>query len=289
MVKEGPFLNSDRDYPTKCSNLVHLKKASRMVDDVLSSRSISLPFKKETEIQLVRNSSLHSKRVLAAGKSSQMEEDEKLDGTEATQSSKQSNQECLPFKSPAISREKESGRTMAFSGNTSWSFPMTPITPKLPPFNLLEKFASNDASRNSLNSPMTSSSPKAPPFDPVEKISNNTRSSPDISIPSAMEVMLPPVVPAVVPQETSLGVFKSSFENSLTRGEAISQMETEEPLDTYQDSGVDLEICQENAPEEDVLDDEDKEVAEAKLKLILRFLRSSVILFRIEVIFLPCL
>lgn len=34
MVKEGPFLNSDKDYPNKCSKLVHLKKSKKIFEDV---------------------------------------------------------------------------------------------------------------------------------------------------------------------------------------------------------------------------------------------------------------
>lgn len=273
MVKEGPFLNSDKDYHTKCSDLVHLKKSSRIVDDVLSLRSLSSPFKKETEVQLVRNSSVQSKRVLPSRKRSQMEEDEKFDGSEAIQLSKLSDQDYLPFKSPAMSQEKGSGRTMALSGDSSWNFPMTPISPKVLPVNFVRKFETNDNLRYSINFPTTPSLPKAPPFDLMEKFSSDT-SSPDKSIPSAMEVMLPPVAPAMVSQDGSPTVFNNPFENSLAKVEAISQLENEGPH-TYQDSEADLEMYQEDAPEEDVLDNEDKEVAEAKLKLILRFLCSS--------------
>ncbi|KAJ6800285.1 SAC3 family protein B isoform X3 [Iris pallida] len=41
MVKEGPFLNSDTDFPTKCSQLVHLKKSRRIVNDVKSCPTLS--------------------------------------------------------------------------------------------------------------------------------------------------------------------------------------------------------------------------------------------------------
>ncbi|CAM0907071.1 unnamed protein product [Alopecurus aequalis] len=36
LVKEGTFLNSERDFPSGCSELVHLKKSQRIVDDVSS-------------------------------------------------------------------------------------------------------------------------------------------------------------------------------------------------------------------------------------------------------------
>ncbi|KAL4205394.1 hypothetical protein AMTRI_Chr01g137070 [Amborella trichopoda] len=41
MVKEGPFLNADRDYVTKCSRLVHLKKSAKVVDDVVSDQQVT--------------------------------------------------------------------------------------------------------------------------------------------------------------------------------------------------------------------------------------------------------
>ncbi|KAG1358611.1 putative SAC3 family protein B [Cocos nucifera] len=41
MVKEGPFLNGDVDFPTKCAKLVHLKKSKGIIDDVYSSPTIS--------------------------------------------------------------------------------------------------------------------------------------------------------------------------------------------------------------------------------------------------------
>uniref|UniRef100_A0A1D1XUH4 MCM3-associated protein n=1 Tax=Anthurium amnicola TaxID=1678845 RepID=A0A1D1XUH4_9ARAE len=43
MVKEGPFLNSDVDYPTKCSQLVKLKRSKRVVDDVRHGQMLVSP------------------------------------------------------------------------------------------------------------------------------------------------------------------------------------------------------------------------------------------------------
>ncbi|PKA48602.1 hypothetical protein AXF42_Ash020475 [Apostasia shenzhenica] len=34
MVKEGPFLNTDLDFPTKCAQLVYLKRSRKVIDDV---------------------------------------------------------------------------------------------------------------------------------------------------------------------------------------------------------------------------------------------------------------
>ncbi|XP_020102832.1 SAC3 family protein B-like isoform X2 [Ananas comosus] len=41
MVKEGPFLNQDADFPTKCSQLVQLKKSQRIIGDVYSGPTMS--------------------------------------------------------------------------------------------------------------------------------------------------------------------------------------------------------------------------------------------------------
>ncbi|GAB2295040.1 hypothetical protein Dimus_029225 [Dionaea muscipula] len=51
MVKEGTFLNSDQDYPTHCSKLVHSKKSEMIVDDVLSStQALTSPFVNATKL-----------------------------------------------------------------------------------------------------------------------------------------------------------------------------------------------------------------------------------------------
>lgn len=43
MVKGGPFLNSDVDYPTSCSQLVKLKRSEKILDDVCDSRELLSP------------------------------------------------------------------------------------------------------------------------------------------------------------------------------------------------------------------------------------------------------
>ncbi|KAL8139594.1 hypothetical protein V2J09_005615 [Rumex salicifolius] len=42
MVKDGPFLNTDKDFPTKCSELVHSKKSKHIVEDVSSPHQLTL-------------------------------------------------------------------------------------------------------------------------------------------------------------------------------------------------------------------------------------------------------
>ncbi|KAK6930079.1 hypothetical protein RJ641_004173, partial [Dillenia turbinata] len=53
MVKEAQFLNGDKEYPTKCSKLVQLKKSNRIIKDVLyPSPIVPVPAKELKESQL---------------------------------------------------------------------------------------------------------------------------------------------------------------------------------------------------------------------------------------------
>jgi len=49
LVKEGPFLNSESDFPSGCSQLVHSKKSQRVIDDV-SSGPVCAPIGKEKTV-----------------------------------------------------------------------------------------------------------------------------------------------------------------------------------------------------------------------------------------------
>jgi len=60
LVKEGPFLNSETDFPSGCSQLVHLKKSQRVIADV-SSGAVCAPISK-------KNSSVSYPGRLASGK-----------------------------------------------------------------------------------------------------------------------------------------------------------------------------------------------------------------------------
>ncbi|KAG2647190.1 SAC3 family protein B-like isoform X2 [Panicum virgatum] len=60
LVKEGPFLNSETDFPSGCSQLVHLKKSHRVIVDV-SSGPVCAPISK-------KNTSVSYPSRLASGK-----------------------------------------------------------------------------------------------------------------------------------------------------------------------------------------------------------------------------
>ncbi|XP_040381700.1 SAC3 family protein B isoform X2 [Oryza brachyantha] len=48
LVKEGPFLNSETDFSSGCSQLVHLKKSQRIINDVSSGPACASTCQKET-------------------------------------------------------------------------------------------------------------------------------------------------------------------------------------------------------------------------------------------------
>lgn len=50
LVKEGPFLNSESDFPSGCSQLVHLKKSQKIIDDVSSGPVFAPSSKKDTAV-----------------------------------------------------------------------------------------------------------------------------------------------------------------------------------------------------------------------------------------------
>ncbi|KAF6142552.1 hypothetical protein GIB67_039516 [Kingdonia uniflora] len=50
MVKDGSFLSSDKDYPTRCSQFVHLKKSRSIFEDVSFSHQLVLPAKEAKQV-----------------------------------------------------------------------------------------------------------------------------------------------------------------------------------------------------------------------------------------------
>lgn len=61
MVKEGTFINGDKDYPTRCSKLVDFKRSERIIEDVLpSTQIISMPIKAPNEMAKTSKSDLKS-------------------------------------------------------------------------------------------------------------------------------------------------------------------------------------------------------------------------------------
>ncbi|KAL5701593.1 hypothetical protein ACHQM5_026913 [Ranunculus cassubicifolius] len=63
MVKEGLFFNSDKDYPTRCSRLVHLKKSEQIMTDVFSSNQFKWPTKETMSAVSVKKVKLEPKAV----------------------------------------------------------------------------------------------------------------------------------------------------------------------------------------------------------------------------------
>ncbi|KAI3894744.1 hypothetical protein MKX03_031566, partial [Papaver bracteatum] len=92
MVKEGAFLSSDKDIPTKCSQLVLLKKSRTIFEDVSFDQTI-LPFKEVKQIQTMSPKPLQFVKI-------QILPDEQMPDTKFYSSPKRVSQAQHVYSSP---------------------------------------------------------------------------------------------------------------------------------------------------------------------------------------------
>lgn len=107
MVKDGPFLNSNVDYKTKCSQLVHLKKSRKIFDDVSFSQVLSVP----SEVEKIAPSKVDSfdhKSVCFIGTESLSDvADENMSDYEDDFASKDFHQVHPRFETPSLSGQED--------------------------------------------------------------------------------------------------------------------------------------------------------------------------------------
>ncbi|CAL5415933.1 unnamed protein product [Camellia sinensis] len=236
MVKEGLFLNSDNDYPVKCSKLVHMKKSRRIVEDVSSPHTIvSLPAEEEREVQLVKVYKKESKPVQFNGTESHAQViDEEMDDYEAVPSPKDGTQVKPMVKPLVIGQQSED------------VFRIDTISPLARDFSLAHNSPKSQQARVG--------STGKPNFDPVfrnsleRKTHSNTKAVP-------LEIMSE----RVGQEKIASFEFDSAMENYVPQKVFIEDLEDEEH--TY-DQDVETEEVEPSY--------HDEEAAEAKLKLIFR-------------------
>lgn len=265
LVKERLFLNSDSEYPLKCSKLVHLKRSPTIAEDVLSSSLItslpstplerrtslpSTPFKRKTS--LPRMEVFRSDVVPLQEKSTMvLKEDQTF--AKAIDSNMADYEGVLPvqnkmlmqpmFNTPTVNRwdedHMEDGSPSArdtFKRNNSFKSPVV-VTPSVAEPRYDVQF------RNSL-----------------EK--NRHSNVPAIQIPTPTATPIPQVIPTKVSEETLPDVQMDSPPKDPIVHHVYHEDTEPEDLET---------MIQEVPDETDTSIDE--EVAEAKLKLILRLWR----------------
>lgn len=244
MVKEGPFLHVDRDFPTKCSELVHLKKTTRIIKDVLIPESISSLSKEATKFQLTSDLKQEMKNIQPVEKDSSiyvsdqgMAISEDMAVSETISSPIEICHVNIAFGSPKVARHVEVDHKISGAGFVPWNFPVVHSSPKTAPINLRAK------------------------------ADHNFRIPPQISGFSGNELTPLPFSPSSVQQKVLPDESESNgaWQSSVSLEDDICNANEEAPH-VHQENGMDEVYVNEDI----YTNDKDDEVAEAKLKLILR-------------------
>ncbi|KAL5541727.1 hypothetical protein UlMin_009437 [Ulmus minor] len=233
MVKEGPFINGDKDYPTRRSKLVDMKKSGIIIDDILPSTQVISPTKvpKETNNDLKVLPSAQGEHfsydIPSKVVSPVSTLDEEIDDFEAVPSPKEHNLVQPVTEMPAVSQQPEDEHQADGFIPFSWERSI----PNTPPAKVGDEGKPKyDFSFSSSMTKNMHSFVEEIPFQIVSKTAPEER---------------PPIAP-----------YNFYVENL----EPLKRLEDEEPP----------AADQENKSDETMEDDLYEEIAEAKLKLILR-------------------
>ena len=234
MVKEGPFLNADKDYPTKCSKLVHSKKSRNIVEDVAYfCQPTPLPSAKAKELQLSNDYNHEPIGIPSVGQSNYAPAmDEEMPNFKAFPSPKDGMPVQLMLGASTVSQPSEDG---------DW---VSNVTPMACDISLAQKSPESQ--------PTKVGKVGQPNFDALFRNSLEKRRQ------SHMEAMPSQVVSTPVMQERfPVTAFSHPVDIPVPQVMVIKDKE-DELTDIHQKD------------ENDVVASQDEEVAEAKLKLILR-------------------
>ncbi|KAJ7980171.1 SAC3 family protein like [Quillaja saponaria] len=222
MVKEGPFLNVDNDYPTKCSKLVLRKRSGRIIGDVLTPAQVVSPPAKSVKKK-------HEQKTLSSVQQEiPVHKIDEVPENEAVLSPKHSMLGQAIIETPIISQRNEEYHVSS---------------PRLSPLGFSfssNKFEQQLSGGGFLRSPNSDA---------------NFRSSQKRNLCSDMDRMPLEMVPKTAPEERSV---RYSFSFPVENFVPQSVSEDEPPV-----------IHQGN----EVENDQDAEIAQAKLKLFLRLWR----------------
>ncbi|KAF3457269.1 hypothetical protein FNV43_RR01926 [Rhamnella rubrinervis] len=131
MVKEGPFLNFDKEYPTRRSKLVDLKRSGRIIEDVLpSTQVISIPLKAPKETQMAKNDPKSVPPVERESSSCDIPAvevdvaahalDEEMPDSQAAASQKEIIQMQPTFETPVVDQQSKDNHQMAGIISLPW-------------------------------------------------------------------------------------------------------------------------------------------------------------------------
>ncbi|GLT37106.1 hypothetical protein SLA2020_114420 [Shorea laevis] len=281
MVKEGPLLNAESDYPTKCSRLVQLKRSGSISEDVsASSQMVSLPVEAPREKQPDKIYK-HDLIVTDVKKA----DEEMLDCVVISPPKDQTRVQLMSGTSIVDHRSQDGHPKI--STFSPWKLPAVHSSPRSQPANIevvkkhdfkifpqreMEGVPSHIISRTTL----TERSPSGKYDNSVESpgrqsmVIDKLKSQPDRSPTDKYNNDVENLVPETravdnfkSPERLTSGKYDYTVEDSVLRGVTINEMEEDEaPLDTSQ--GIQTDVVMTNCHDE---------FADAKLKLILRLWR----------------
>ncbi|XP_057754943.1 SAC3 family protein B isoform X1 [Arachis stenosperma] len=238
MVKEGPFLNGDTDYPTKRSKLVHKKKSETIIEDVSSLSQAEVP-PAVTKIETRKQNKKEPQIVPSIeNDSSRQKLDEEMPNSQVTLSPKDSKAgKAIPW---IQNKEELLGRQDSGKYHNMASPKPSPVNFQFP---------------NKMPEPQVT----------IAHSDLNMRGSPSPRRNLNFNVDVRPLEVAPKPASSESSLVSSIFV----------------PLPVAHDVSKDQSLVIRQEENEDQVDDnsedfQDKEIADAKLKLFLRLWRRRV-------------
>ncbi|KAL4284034.1 hypothetical protein GQ457_16G030350 [Hibiscus cannabinus] len=301
MVKEGSFLNAENDYPTKCSRLVHRRRSKTIAGDVVAPHEVThLPIRTSKESQLgkaytqrpesqtVKSYTQRPKASLSPKRNSSiLAVDEEMPDSKVVPSPKSSLQLHSETKTSKGLKQLQDGHINS-GAYKPFSFSLERSSPRSPPAKVavMEK-ANNDAFFTISPVRTNASGMKQAPVQFFSQASQPERLpsgrfdlSAENSIPRSMAIdnvkSLPVRSPSgkftnnPIPQTMAITGLKSQLERPSVKYDHAS--ENSEPQGMAADALGDKprDSHQELENQKIVANTQHKEVAKAKLKLILR-------------------
>lgn len=255
MVKEGQFLNSDSNYPTKCSKLVHMKRSKTMVEDILAStQAISLPTEAKKEIQLDMIYKHDRTAIPSVGRKISVHVvDEEMPDSAAISSPKKGRPVPPLIETSMVDRRNQDDHKVTTACTLPWSFSVAHTSPKHQPAKVVSEEKQGDDAL--------------------------FRMSPENKTAFVADVFPIQTVPRTSQQDRSPSFrrYDYSVDNPSPQIVAINNLEDQEPSVTHREKENDDVMISENDEAMENEKDEvmasylEEEVALAKLKLILRF------------------
>lgn len=247
MVREGPFLNIDNDYPTKQSELVHKKRSAMIIEDISTSDQVVAPPVQTTKKIQIQKKFDDGQQSVQKASSVEKVVDEEMPDSEAILSPKD-GRSGRKFKEMHISVQRSEfdyNMTMPFSSPIGFFPPGLPESQ--PTRSVLSKRANSDA--------MLTSSPK--------RVSH-----------SELDKRLLESTPKPFPSEIS------------KRHDFNFPLADPLPPSSSQDEPPRVNVVNEDEIHQAEENDLDEEIAAAKLKLFLRFPSLVIFVTRLKSIYL---